>query len=89
MERVGAVAMNLTNPFASAIIRDMGGIDLDESLIFFDLHGGYYDCEILFNVDMPANAADEGTESGPCKGSILGVKTSITDSEKREARAGE
>ena len=38
-------------PRAEAILRDMGGVDVDESLVFFDLHGGHCDCQILFNVE--------------------------------------
>ena len=37
-------------PFARKIMESMGDIDIDKSMEFFDKHGGYCDCEILFNV---------------------------------------
>ena len=36
--------------FAIKILKDMGGIDIEKSLAFFDDNGGHCDCEILFNV---------------------------------------
>ena len=39
---------------ASAILKDMG-CDIEKSLDYFDEHGGYCDCEILFNVDLNLN----------------------------------
>jgi len=36
--------------FAIAILKEMGNIDIDASISYFDEHGGYCDCEILFNV---------------------------------------
>lgn len=36
--------------FATKILTDMGGIDIDKSLAFFHANGGHCDCEILFNV---------------------------------------
>jgi len=39
-------------PFATAILEKMGNIDIPETMKFFDAHGGYCDCEILFNVDQ-------------------------------------
>lgn len=29
----------------------MGGIDIESTMEFFNSHGGYCDCEILFNVE--------------------------------------
>lgn len=37
--------------FATAILTDMGGVDIPATLRFFEENGGYCDCEILFNVD--------------------------------------
>jgi Protein of unknown function (DUF2695) len=34
---------------ATAILTDMGA-SIEESLAYFEAHGGYCDCEILFNV---------------------------------------
>ena len=36
--------------FAIAILFDMGNIDIEKSLKYFEDNGGYCDCEILFNV---------------------------------------
>jgi hypothetical protein len=36
---------------AAKILRAMG-MDVDESLAYFEAHGGYCDCEILFNVQQ-------------------------------------
>lgn len=35
---------------ATAILREMGGADVDASLAHYEDHGGYCDCEIIFNV---------------------------------------
>lgn len=40
-----------SRPFANKILSDMGGIDVEKTLEYFDNHGGHCDCEILFNVD--------------------------------------
>jgi hypothetical protein len=37
--------------YAKKVMAEMGGIDIPASLEFFKAHGGYCDCEILFNVD--------------------------------------
>ncbi|WP_161850225.1 DUF2695 domain-containing protein [Bradyrhizobium sp. CCBAU 051011] len=39
--------------YAEAVMAELGGIDIDGTLAFFREHGGYCDCEILFNVDRP------------------------------------
>jgi hypothetical protein len=36
---------------AKKVMADMGDVDIAESLAFFESHGGYCDCEILFNVE--------------------------------------
>lgn len=36
---------------AAAILRSMDDVEVQASLEFFEAHGGYCDCEILFNVD--------------------------------------
>ena len=40
-----------TQRLAKAIMTTMPDIDVAGSLAFFEEHGGYCDCEILFNVD--------------------------------------
>jgi hypothetical protein len=35
---------------AIAIMRKMGGIDIEASVAFFEANGGYCDCEIILNV---------------------------------------
>jgi hypothetical protein len=37
-------------PFARAILEKMGNIDIGASFDYFEEHGGYCDCEIVFNV---------------------------------------
>jgi Protein of unknown function (DUF2695) len=37
--------------YAEAVMAELGGIDIDGTLEFFQQHGGFCDCEILFNVD--------------------------------------
>ena len=39
--------------YAEAVLAELGGIDIAGTLAFFRQHGGYCDCEILFNVDRP------------------------------------
>ena len=34
-----------------AILTDMGGIDVEGTLGYFDQHGGYCDCEVVFYVN--------------------------------------
>jgi hypothetical protein len=38
--------------FAMDILKTMPGINVDDSLAFFEGSGGMCDCEILFNVDL-------------------------------------
>ena len=38
-------------PLATAILTAMGDVDVVASLAYFEEHGGYCDCEILFNVN--------------------------------------
>jgi uncharacterized protein DUF2695 len=37
--------------YTEAVLTELGGIDVDGTLEFFREHGGYCDCEVLFNVD--------------------------------------
>ena len=37
--------------YTEAVLAELGGIDIEGTLEFFRQHGGYCDCEILFNVD--------------------------------------
>ena len=41
----------LVHRYAKEVMTSMGGIDVAASLEFFRDHGGYCDCEVLFNVD--------------------------------------
>jgi Protein of unknown function (DUF2695) len=36
---------------AKKVLAEMGDVDIPASLEYFENHGGYCDCEILFNVD--------------------------------------
>lgn len=40
-----------TLTMSRAILESMGGIDIEETLDYFQEHGGHCDCEVLFNVD--------------------------------------
>ena len=40
----------INRPLATAILEKIGGIDIPASMKFFELHGGFCDCEIVFNV---------------------------------------
>jgi hypothetical protein len=37
--------------YAIEVMAGMGSIDIEGSLVFFEEHGGFYDCEILLNID--------------------------------------
>lgn len=39
-----------SRPLATKIMTKMGNIDIPKTLQYFDNHGGYCDCEIMFNV---------------------------------------
>jgi len=41
----------IDRPYARAILATYPDIDVEESLEYFSEHGGYCDCEILFNVE--------------------------------------
>jgi hypothetical protein len=47
------VATGGTNTFrySKAAMAEMGDVDVEGSLAYFEQHGGYCDCEILLNVD--------------------------------------
>lgn len=38
-------------PYSRAILADMGGLDVEGTLRYFDQHGGHCDCEVVFNVE--------------------------------------
>jgi hypothetical protein len=40
-----------THRHAKFVMEDMGKINIEASLAYFEDHGGYCDCEILLNVD--------------------------------------
>ena len=40
-------------PLAKAILQTMKNVDIPNTMKYFSQHGGYCDCEILFNVDRP------------------------------------
>jgi hypothetical protein len=51
----GDQGMNKDTPervhrYAKTVMANMGNVDVEASLKFFEEHGGYCDCEILFNV---------------------------------------
>jgi hypothetical protein len=50
-DRVQAVEPVFVHRYAKHVMAEMGQIDIEGSLAFFREHGGYCDCEILFNVD--------------------------------------
>lgn len=37
-------------PIARRLLAGFDGVDVEKSLAYFDMHGGYCDCEIAFNV---------------------------------------
>ncbi len=41
----------LVHRYAKAVMARMGNVDIAGSIEFFRDHGGFCDCEILFNVD--------------------------------------
>jgi hypothetical protein len=45
--------------YAEAIMVRMGGIDIPKSIAFFQTHGGYCDCLIIFDVDFDPRAKAE------------------------------
>lgn len=49
--------------FARAIMKSMGGVDIEASCQFFEDHGGFCDCEILFNVDIDREDDDNLDEA--------------------------
>lgn len=38
-------------PVTKSILKKMGGIDIEKTMEYFNEHGGFCDCEVLFNVD--------------------------------------
>jgi len=62
---------------AKQIMAEMGGVDIPESLAFFESRGGYCDCEILLNVDnWSAIAAPKVSKATADKGSSQQPPTS-------------
>ena len=37
--------------FSRTILKSMPEIDIEKTINYFETHGGYCDCEVLFNVD--------------------------------------
>jgi hypothetical protein len=50
-DRTWKCAGGTNKDFAAAILEDMGEVNVPLTLSYFESHGGYCDCEILFNVD--------------------------------------
>ena len=48
---------------AVAIMNEMGGLNIRGSLLYFEKHGGFCDCEILFNVEVSACEMKKGGAS--------------------------
>lgn len=46
--------------YARAILEDIGGIDVDASIAFFEEQGGRCDCTILLNVDLDPDDPGDG-----------------------------
>ena len=62
---------------AEIVLQEMGGIDIESTLAYFDDNGGYCDCEILLNVDkewswMAQDEALPGEIKATIRGSQLG-----------------
>ena len=49
--------------YAEAVMAELGGIDIDGTLEFFEEHGGHCDCEIMLNVDPDSDDASSGTDA--------------------------
>ena len=47
----GPSACNHSHRHAKAVMHEMGNVDIEETLVYCEMHGGYCDCEILLNVD--------------------------------------
>jgi Protein of unknown function (DUF2695) len=45
---------NIKRPFCRRLLKKFGA-DVDGSLEFFAKHGGYCDCEVIFNVERGVN----------------------------------
>ena len=45
------------HPHAKAAMTNMGNVDIEASLDYFQHHGGHCDCEILFNVEARRDAS--------------------------------
>lgn len=50
-EVAGKCNTSKERPLARSILEEMGNVDIEASMEYFDKHGGYCDCEILFNVE--------------------------------------
>lgn len=52
-----------SNARARAILQKMGGLDVDGTVAYFREHGGFCDCEIVFNVgEDDASIQPDGEE---------------------------
>ena len=51
MDSSGGCAGGTNKDNAIAVMREMGGVEIEATLEYFEDHGGYCDCEILLNVD--------------------------------------
>lgn len=56
VSRLGEVAWKCNasgeRPLARSILEEMENVDIEATMGYFDKHGGYCDCEILFNVAL-------------------------------------
>lgn len=58
----------IERPLTQAILKKwFPQVDIDETLVFFDSHGGYCDCEIIFNVENKYRSRQKGGAEKPPK----------------------
>jgi Protein of unknown function (DUF2695) len=50
--RVQKLRPELPHAGARAVLNQMEDVDINRTLVFFEEHGGYCECEILLNVDL-------------------------------------
>ena len=66
-------------PLAITILNSLVDIDIPASMSFFDEHGGYCDCEILFNVAHGEKYNEQHTTRERLKKATLEINEDIAD----------
>ncbi len=58
----GTTKCDNTHQHTRAILKEMGGFNIEETIKFFEGSGSFCDCEVVFNVDQGSDTDEENED---------------------------